>query len=88
VTGGDEMTDEESTNLETRKSLIAINQSLHFSEIMENGDIELAIPFDKISIGSELKNYMGNYSKDSLFHRSSIETLVIQNVYNLLQKQR
>jgi len=59
------MTDEEATNLETRKSLINLNQSLYFSEILEH--IELAIPFDSIQIGSTLKPLMGNYMPNSMF---------------------
>ena len=65
VAGADEMNEEEATNLETRKSLINLNQSLYFSEVLEH--IELAIPFDKIKVGSELKPYMNNYAPDSLF---------------------
>lgn len=53
------MTEEESTNLETRKSLINLNQSLFFSEVLEN--IELAIPFDKIRIGAKLNPHMSKY---------------------------
>ena len=69
------MSEDEITNFETRKSLISLNQSLFFSEIMEN--IDLVIPFDNIKIGSKLKNYMGNYLKNSIFHQSSIQTLVV-----------
>lgn len=47
------MSEEEATNLETRKSLINLNQSLYFSEVLEH--IELAIPFDQIRIGATLK---------------------------------
>jgi hypothetical protein len=69
------MSEDEITNFETRKSLISLNQSLFFSEIMEN--IDLVIPFDNIKIGSKLKNYMGNYLENSIFHQSSIQTLVV-----------
>jgi len=68
------MDEQEATNLETRKSLINLNQSLYFSEVLEN--IELAIPFDHIKIGSKLKPYMGNYAPDSMFHQSAIQTMV------------
>lgn len=51
-------------------------------------DIELLIPFDKISIGSKVKPYFSGYNKDSAFHSSAIHSLVYQNVYNILQNKK
>lgn len=49
----DQATEDERTNAVTRQSLIDVNQSLYFSESLEN--IELLIPFDKIKIGKAVK---------------------------------
>ena len=49
----DQSTEDERTNAITRQSLIDINQSLYFSDSLEN--IELLIPFDKVQIGKSVK---------------------------------
>ena len=61
------------------------NQSLYLSEALEN--IELMIPFDKIEIGKSISKYFGQYKEDSVFHQSSIHSLVYQNIYNILQNK-
>lgn len=79
----DEADEAERTNAQTRQQLVDINQSLFFSEITENAD--LIVPFDKVEIGKSLQPYFANYDTEKIFHQSSIQTLVYQNVYNIVQ---
>lgn len=73
------------TNLETRQKLIDLNYSLFLSESLDN--IELMIPFDKISLGKHNTDFFGNYKKDLLFHQSGVQSLVQQNIYRVLQQK-
>jgi hypothetical protein len=59
---------------------------LFFSEITDN--VDLMIPFDDVNIGSGLKKYFGNYNNEKVFHQSAIQTLVQQNIYNIIQQKR
>lgn len=68
------MNGEEVINLDLMKQLGALNKSLFFSEFDEN--VDLVLPFDEISIGSELKKYYGKFNPDSLFHRSSLSPMI------------
>jgi hypothetical protein len=54
--------------------LLEINQSLFMSEIVENSS--LIVPFDKVKIGAKLKDYMGKFDGEKVFHTSAIQTLV------------
>jgi hypothetical protein len=78
----DSLSDEERTNLRMRQNLIDLNQSLFFSESLD--DISLIIPFDTVKIGSGLKDYFKNYKPDLLFHQSGLQTLVPISVNNAL----
>lgn len=76
------MNGDEVINHDLMKQLGALNKSLFFSEFDEN--VDLVLPFDQISIGTELKKYFGRFEHDSLFHRSSLPPLVTQSVNNIL----
>lgn len=79
------LSEEEATNLETRKELIALNQSLSLSETLEN--IELVIPLDTIKVGKQLEKYLASYDSNLLFHQSALQSLVYQNIYDVIQKR-
>ena len=81
----EEATEEERTNAITRQNLMDLNHSLYLGETLEN--IELMIPFDKIHIGDAINQYFGQYNPESVFHQSSIHSLVYQNIYNILQNK-
>jgi len=44
----------------------------------------LVIPFDTVHFGEHVKKYFGKYNAGSLFHQSSLPTLVQQNVNNMI----
>ena len=65
-----------------RQDLVNLNTALFLSESNEN--IELLIPFDEVNIGSKQKMFMENYQKDSMFHRSGLESLVPSTIASVL----
>ena len=46
--------DENQVAVETKKELIRLNQALLYSELE---DIDLVVPFDRISVGEKMKPY-------------------------------
>mmetsp|Transcript_14952 Transcript_14952/g.25453 ORF Transcript_14952/g.25453 Transcript_14952/m.25453 type:complete len:504 (-) Transcript_14952:21-1532(-) len=76
--------EEERTNLETRRELASLNQSLFASESLEHAD--LLVPFDKLSLGPLLKPYFPGFRRDLVYHESAVQSLVIQNIVDSLQK--
>ena len=63
---GEDASEEERTNAETRLQLIKLNSSLFLSESMDH--IDLLIPMDTIEIGKNLTKYLEGYKADLLFH--------------------
>ena len=68
-----------------RQELVNLNNSLFLSEAHEN--IDFLIPFDEVSIGSKQKVFLLNYQKDSIWHRSGLESLVPSTIASVLQQK-
>ena len=61
------MNEEDIINMQTKQSLIDLNQSLFYSEIHEN--IELVVPFgQEIKLGKEIFKFFNSYKKENIFH--------------------
>jgi hypothetical protein len=51
-------------------------------------NIDLLLPMDTIDIGKNLTKYFGGFKSDLLFHKSALQSLVHQNIYNLLHTKQ
>jgi hypothetical protein len=49
-------------------------------------NLDMVVPFDRVEVGKQLRKQVRELDGQCLFHRSAVESLVVQNINDVIQK--